>query len=414
MLVDAHRAYPVDFAQPLVVVSAWHATGAMYLGLLGLGIVVLALVYLAMLRRVGRGGTAQLAYVALAVAALLTAALLAPVIFSSDVYAYAAYGDLAAHGVNPYIHTTMHNDALLAAAQWQWSNALPSCVYGPLFVGIARILVTTLAPDVLAQLDAFRILAGLALLTCIPLAYAAFAGLPRERRVWAALAIGANPLAIWSAAEGHNDAIIVAIVLAAVALARRFGPAIGAFIAMLAVGVKAPGLAGVVAILVAYRTPMRAVTSALAGAVAGALVIALALQPYAGGLFAPGTHGPYLAFVSLQGIWPPLGIAAAIGIFAWGCLRVARGEAEGWLLTALGIWLAIPNPQPWYGIWFLPIAALAPKTRTAAVILGFSLTTFLRYVPDAVGTPSASANIGLSILACLPLLLLCLPLRSTR
>jgi len=411
VLVD--RALAPDFAQPLVVVTAWSTYGAYVLASLGAVLAVGAWWYLRALARAG-GDAVRPRSVALVVAVALAIGFASPVVFSSDVYAYAAYGDLAAHGADPYVRSTDASDPTLAAAQWQWGHVLPACVYGPFFVAIARVAVALFAPNVAAQLDALRILSALALLACIPLAYAAFAGLGRERGVWSAVAIGANPVAIWSAIEGHNDAIVVAMALAAFALARRYGPALGAFVATLSIGVKLVGAAAVVALLAAYRAPSRALTATVAGAAAGAVAVGLAVLPYAASMLAPGAHGPYQPHVSLQAIWPPLGIAAACAAFGFGAYRIARGEVEGWPLAALGAWIAIPNPQPWYGLWFLPIAALAPRSRIATVLIALSLTTFLRYVPDAVGTPDRLTDMVLSLLAFAPLALLWPTSRSHR
>ena len=64
--------------------------------------------------------------------------------------------------------------------------------------------------------------------------------------------------------------------------------------------------------------------------------------------------------------------------------------------------MLVPNPYPWYGVWLLAVAAFAPGTRGAAVLLGLSLTALLRYIPDAVATPGPSVSIGLSLLALAP------------
>ena len=87
--------------------------------------------------------------------------------------------------------------------------------------------------------------------------------------------------------------------------------------------------------------------------------------------------------------------AAALG---WAAFRRLRsGEREGWLYLALAGWLLLPNPYPWYGIWLAALAAFAPGTRAAAVLLALSLASLLRYVPDAVypGTPGPIAWLGL-------------------
>ena len=86
-------------AQPLVVVTEWGARGAEFLGLLLLALGVAALLYRYVL---ARSRPPPLAATTAIAAAGLLAALLSPVLFSSDVYAYAAYGELARLGADPY------------------------------------------------------------------------------------------------------------------------------------------------------------------------------------------------------------------------------------------------------------------------------------------------------------------------
>src|SRR5581483_719874 len=110
-----------DLAQPLPVVTYWKTFGGtMALTLLG-ALAIGAIGYVAVLRGVDgtprRSARSTMAYSALACAAALTF----PVVFSSDVYAYAGYGDLALHGVSPYAHVRVAaSDPLLAAMIWQW------------------------------------------------------------------------------------------------------------------------------------------------------------------------------------------------------------------------------------------------------------------------------------------------------
>jgi hypothetical protein len=389
-------------AQPFAIVTGWHGYGALGLALLILAIGIGAVGYAATLRAHARGDGPSLASIALVCACALIAAFAWPFAFSSDVYAYAAYGDLLAHGIDPYATlVAAPHDATMRAALWQWNDALPAAVYGPFFLWIARWL---------GSLAALRLLACAALLACAPLAYAAFAGRSRDERLWAASAIALNPLALWSAAEGHNDALVAALALGAFAAARRYGAFLGGLLAALSLGVKMTGAAAMVAIAAAYGTGRKAYPVWL-GLAAGIAAVAAAFAPFFAGLPARGEH-VYLPHVSLQAIWPPLGIAAALATVAFGTRALVRRDAAGWPLVGLGLWLAIPNPQPWYGLWFLPIAALAPRSIAAWVLVALSLTTVLRYVPDAVGIPGYPLDVVLSSLAFAPLLLLCLHFRS--
>ena len=192
-------------AQPLFVVTNWGAAGAASLALLMLAIGAAGIAYWRVLHR--KDPVSLRALVAICAVAI-ACAWLVPVLFSSDVYAYAAYGELARLGQNPYAHVAnASNDPLLVDAVWQWGGPFPICVYGPAFVAVAKLVVVTLAPfGTLAQLEGMRAIASAAFLCCVPLAYAAFSG-DSYARLRATATIGLNPVAIWCAAEGHNDAL---------------------------------------------------------------------------------------------------------------------------------------------------------------------------------------------------------------
>jgi alpha-1,6-mannosyltransferase len=390
--------------QPLVVVTNWGAHGALLLGLLMLSIAAAGVAYWWALKRAERFSL----WAVVAIAALgIAAAWCAPVLFSSDVYAYAAYGELARIGLDPYSHVAQTgNDALLRDAAWQWGGSFPACVYGPAFVALAQLVIVALAPfGTPAQLEGMRAIASAAFLFCIPLAYAAFSGDARVR-LRAAATIGLNPVAIWCAAEGHNDAIALAFALAGFALVRRRRAGIGAAIVALSALIKLPPAAGAIALAVYDR---RARIGAVVGLVAAAalsfpLVRAIATQ------LAP--HGQYAPQASLQAVLAPLGTAPALALALavgaalalHGITLLGRNRNEGWVCLALAGWVLVPNPYPWYTLWLIAVAAIAPRTRAGAVAILLSFTSLLRYVPDAVGTPSAPLSVALGALATLPLL----------
>jgi alpha-1,6-mannosyltransferase len=398
-------------AQPLVVVTNWGAPGALLLGLLFLAVAAAAVVYWRLLAgpmRLSPAGLTALVAVGLALAWCV------PVLFSSDVYAYAAYGEMARLGLNPYARVaTGSDDALIRDAIVQWSGpstslrtgAFPICVYGPAFVLLAKVLVGALAPlGTLAQLQGMRAVASLALLACVPLAYSAFEG-DRAARLRAAATIGLNPVVLWCAAEGHNDALALALVLAGFALVqRRYAAAGGAVVALSAL-MKLPGAAAAVALAVVDRRTRL-------GAAAGIAIAAVLSIPLFVGVATQLTpRGQYLPQASLQSVLAPLGplpslllaavLAAALTVRAVGLVRRAR--TEGWVYLGLAAWVLIPNPYPWYALWLVALAASAPRTRAASVALLLSFTSMLRYVPDAIAAPGAAAGVALGILATLPL-----------
>jgi hypothetical protein len=392
---------------PLVVVTNWGVAALPLVGGVLLASAVCAIPYWRALRQTY---PVSLKTSCAAAAVALAAAWFVPILFSSDVYAYAAYGEMARIGLNPYALAPLDaSDGLVRAAQVQWGTAFPICLYGPAFVAFARFMVTTLAPlGPLAQLNAFRIAASAAFLICVPLAYFAFQG-DRTERLRAAATIGLNPAAIWCAAEGHNDAIALAVLLAGFALARRRLLNAGAAVVALSSMIKPPGIAAAIGLAIVDR---RARIGALAGI---AIAVALSFPLIAGVATQLAPHGTYAPQASLQAIFRPLGpfVSCAAALVA-GALLARRGVTllagriiEGWIWLGLTAWVLVPNPYPWYALWLVALAALAPRSRAGAVAILLSLTAMLRYVPDTIAIPSPPLAVALGIAATLPLLALC-------
>ncbi len=403
----AQRARVNAAAQPLLVVTDWGGRGAYPLGALLLTLAATGFVYG---RALARPASLSAPTVAAIVAVALAAAWCAPLLFSSDVYAYAAYGELARLGLNPYAHAPPGlNDPLLRDAAWQWRPlTFPICVYGPAFVALARAVVDTLAPlGTLAQLNGLRAAASAALLLIVPLAYAAY-GDDRAAKLRAAATIALNPPAIWCAVEGHNDAIALAIVVAGFAVARRGFFGTGAVIVAFSGLVKAPAALAAVAFAAVQRR------ARLGAAMGIALVAAFSLPLMFGVGARLAPHGRYAPQASLAAIvapWSPvaaIALAGAIGIALGvaGVRRLRCGDKAGWIWLGIGAWALVPNPYPWYGIWLVALAAMAPRSRAATAAILLSFTSLLRYVPDAIAVPGAAGSIALGVAASVPMLLL--------
>lgn len=420
--VAAPREIVVDLAQPLVVVTNWGSYGRTIFCVIFAMLALATIAYVHVVRNLWddderyalRAGS-----IALLAAIAAIAAWLIPVMLSSDVYAYAAYGELARLGQNPYAHAPLPAaNPIFDAAIWQWGNPIPICVYGPLFVVVAQAVVTALHPlGTALQLDGLRAVSALSLVLCIPLAFAAYPGTTFARSI-AAFTIGLNPVALWCAAEGHNDALALAVVLAGVALARNGQPFAGAAIAGLAGTVKLPGVLGAIpGSMAGNRARIGAVIGAIAAfALSIPLLHAVTTELAPQGRFAPEASLEAivkpLAFIVVRDDGAATTIAfavaaiAALACAARGLARLHCARIEGWIYVALGAWLLIPNPYPWYSLWLLPLAAAAPGTRPAIVALWLSLFSMLRYVPDAVGAPAPAGAAILGAIATLPFLAL--------
>ena len=144
--------------------------------------------------------------------------LFGPTLLSRDVYAYWAYGRIGAvHEANPYddVPAQWPDDPATRDMGSSWREQ-PS-LYGPVFTVISEG-VAEVAGDSSRRASAiFRGLAALSILAIVALAaYLA------TNRAFAAAFVGLNPLvALHFGGGGHNDALMIALVLAALALHRR-------------------------------------------------------------------------------------------------------------------------------------------------------------------------------------------------
>jgi hypothetical protein len=353
---------------PVAVVTAAGRPGA--LAALGLtaSLAILTAAYLAGLRR-----PPSVRVLLLAAGGSVLAALLMPVLFSADAYAYAFYGDLALRGGNPYAHGSAPHDALAAAAVAAWDGRVPPrCVYGPVAVAIATLADLAGRPggaglQILAQrlaaVAAYAFYAGYVLrLVSNPAARAAFI---------------LNPVVIWSVAEGHNDAAMVAFVLAGLTTERgrwlRFA---------LAALVKLPAIAA---------WPRLRRGRELAGAATLALVgylpLAVALFRALAEIAAPGAGTAWESPLGLLAATTGRVPAVALGLAALGAVALAVRRlafAERVPAFALAAWFALPNAYPWYALWIVPLASRNLSSIWSRALLAASLFAPARAFTDAV------------------------------
>lgn len=158
---------------------------------------------------------------ALTTAALWAAPfLLVPPMGSRDVYSYACQGYLYANGLNPY-------ESGVAALPCPWLDGVSpiwrdtAAPYGPLFLLLAGLVALVAGDSLTVLLALFRLIAvaGSALVVLGLPVIARRCGAPVGRALWIALAgplIGAHALA-----GPHNDALMIGLVVAGLAVAAR-------------------------------------------------------------------------------------------------------------------------------------------------------------------------------------------------
>jgi len=374
---------------PLVPADAGRAGGGR------LGVVFLALlaaafvVYLAALASLRRRPPALRA-VLLAALVIQVAPLAGPLLLSTDAWTYWEYGRIAAvNGGNPYVATPSEFSAdpayEYAGAAWRETTS----VYGPGFTLLSELVALVSGSSAAAAAWIFKVLAAAGVLGCAVLA----ARLARDRPAAAAL-VGWNPLfAVHFAGGGHNDALLAALALGALALAGggRKGLAGAAWASAIL-------LKWIPAVFVALRALEARATGRRVDhrgfAATGLALLGLATWRYgfdwvrAFGPLARNAEGQtsYALSHRVEQLGIPHGAALALsglvlaGGLAWLAREAIRGRARlglsACLLLATTPWLA-----PWYTIWALPLAAAEDDRRAQLISLGFCAYLLPQTIP---------------------------------
>ena len=357
-----------------------------------------------------RGGMARLWGV---FALWVTPLLVAPPLFSRDVYTYGAEGELVTRGINPYTHglLSVRGSTFYELADPLWRRA--HAPYGPVFFDIAR-LNAHVSSSVFVTLEGYRLVAlfGVVLMA---------ASVPVLARSWGrdranAFALSAlNPLVLLSLIGAmHNDALMVGLLVAGVALAQRGHPVVGIVVCALAALVKVPGFLGIVFIGWDWAPP-GAPRRRRAGHVLGSVGIGLGVMAvvseasglgwdWTRNLSDPGQVSSWLDpatavglsishLVAAVGGGPhphglvtaaravALGVAAVIvGVLVVRTERYGMARALGWSL--LTVVVLGPVVWPWYETWGLVFLALATDVWSRRVVLVASAVACFAAVPS--------------------------------
>ena len=189
------------------------------------GCVVTALGYLGALWLLSRGTIAgrRTVWIILAFEVVfIVTVFVAPGLLSQDMFGYLMYGQIAVvHGLNPYIWppSAFAHDPLLQWVAPIW-RSLPS-PYGPVWTdvnwGVARIVRDS---SIVEQVLVYKALAVGLLIATLAMIWALLGrlganGRPHPGRLAAFTAFAWNPLVlIETAGNGHNDALVLALLLA--------------------------------------------------------------------------------------------------------------------------------------------------------------------------------------------------------
>jgi len=331
----------------------------------------------------------RLVLVGLVAAAIQVTPLAAPLLLSTDAWTYWEYGAIGAGGGDPYrdVPSDASSNPAFSYAGAAWRET--TSVYGPAFTLGTELVARAVGSSPDAAAWTFKVVAALGMLVLTALA----ARLAADR-VAATVLVGWNPLfAIHFAGGGHNDSLMLALVLGALVLAASGRRVVAGAGWALAVLVKWIPIVFLVLRGLEARAAGRRV-SHLGFAGAAVLVAALATWRYgldwvrAFGPLARNAEGQtsYALPHRVEQLGAPhevalalAGLALGVGL-AWLAREATRGRAwlgrAGCLLLATTPWLA-----PWYAVWALPLAAAEGDRKAQLVALGFCVYLLPQTVP---------------------------------
>jgi hypothetical protein len=368
----------------------------------------------------------------LAVPLALVLGVAMPAVLSTDVFAYVGYGRLAViHGLNPHLHTQVELVRLgdPTAPYLRWPIASP---YGPLWTCLSMAVVR-LAPAgaVLGPAIAFKLVAALAVLGVAAGARALVGRVEPERGNATFLLVALNPLLlIEGPGSGHNDVVMIALVVAALVAHAAARPRLAALVVGAAAAVKLVPLVLVpwLAVLAARAAGPRWSSRLAAVGVTTALAVAPLAVAYApfwegprtlGGLQQRWKAGDPPPVVTSTAASPPRtsaggaatvprtdetrgrgllpGLVGALSqawpallVLLWATAVMAVGQGDApfrlatvWAMVSLAIMIFVAGMWfPWYLAWTWPVALLRftrPHLVLSGFLLPFSLMLMLAY-----------------------------------
>lgn len=376
------------------------------------GMALLSVGWLALGRLISGDETRGLRIIA---AAWLLPLALGPALFSRDVYSYIAQGTILHLGDNPYRTAPaalagLGRGHVLNAVSPFWRHT--TAPYGPLFLGAVSVIVGVTGSHLVAGVLVIRALEliGVVLLAHYVPVLARELGASHARATW--LGVMSPLLAFELIAAGHNDLLMVGVLVAGVAVSLRGRPVLGIAICTLAATVKVPALAAAVFIAVAWaraevtwrdrlRFLLEAALAAVAVLAAVSAITGLGLSWLTTSLFStparvhlaitPATAVGYTVAALLRDAGVNVGfhsVEAAFGTVTTlitgvvGLVLLYRSRVPklalylGWLLLLAAA--GGPAAWPWYFTWGLALLAGCPgPQRSLALALGSVVAVFL-------------------------------------
>jgi hypothetical protein len=338
-----------------------------------------------------------------------------PPLFSRDVYSYAAQGAMVHQHLNPYTHGpgVLQNAKFLAPVSdiWYWTR----CPYGPVFLRLAQFAVVSTGRSLLGAILVLRAIeiVGVILIAASLPTLARSVGKDPARAIWLGVC---NPLLILHFIGGaHNDALMVGLLAAGLAVATTKHYATGVVLCAIAASIKNPATIGIafIALEGVRAAPVGRRLSAFLrlSATAAATFLLTSLVTGIGfgwirALSVPGKNQSYLTpttvashFVSdlIGHDGTVMSATRALGLLvaAIGTVILLKRAPHIGTPRACGLALALivacgPIVQPWYALWGIVLLAGAGRRIErgfaifASVLLAITVEPSGSVMPDVV------------------------------
>jgi hypothetical protein len=360
--------------------------------------------------------------------------MLGPPLLSSDIYSYAAEGDMVTKGHDPtsngffklqYGEYISHTDPV-------WRSSEVGNPYGPLQMGIAAGAVQATGHTFELTIWLLRFIT----LGAVLLSVWAIADIARRHGVSppVAVAIGiANPIAVLHlVGGGHNDAILMALLCTGFAVAQRGRFWLGVVLIALATAVKLPAAAGLVylgwcqpGVGAAVKDRLKVIAKAFGVAVGvivtGCAVVGIGLSGWIFAMKGTGTTTGTLSLPTrlgfvISGLFNGLGLPTndqvwiaglryvGLAIAGYICLRLLGvveriGPVAATGIALLAVMLLGPVVWPWY---LAPAFALLGATQLgrwrASVLVLCALLAVEVFPVGKVSKPVLEGNHLVSVL----------------
>jgi alpha-1,6-mannosyltransferase len=386
-----------------------------YLGviILYLGVALMVASWFEVIRTLRRNQTTPVRMVMTIIATWSVPVLVMPPLFSRDVYSYAAEGEMVSRGLNPYTQgpSALGSNPYFRLVDPIWRHA--HAPYGAAWERLAEGIVQITRHDVVPTIIGFRLVAliGVGLIAWGVPVLARSVG--RDPAVALGLAV-LNPLVLLVLLGGaHNDALMLGLLVAGCAVARRNHILVGLALCALAAEVKVPALIG--ALFIGWwwsdgSTSWRQRAARVGGAVLIALTLVGVIGMLSGlgwhwldGLSNPGVVVSWVDPVTAVGLalshassglglgghttayvqaarGVGVGLAAVISIGLVLRSRLGPLQALGWSLLAFVV--LGPVVWPWYETWGFVFLAVVAEAWTLRLLLALSAIACFADLPS--------------------------------